>query len=216
LSPVRRGGRGDSIGRKLADASALAIRALLRPLAAQGRLQPGAPPAGQRRLVLLVLDGLSHARLRAALSAGLLPALARRLDGGQLELSSFRAGCPATTAAFQAGLFYGAARRRGPDAPGALRALAGMDRAIGAILSAVEAALELGYDVYLLSGHGNVATRPFEQLTGISFAELVSRAERGAPLPRHPLPMRSGRGFAGGWAPGERGGRLPRRAARPP
>jgi len=90
------------------------------------------------------------------------------------------------------------AHRRGPDSPAALEQLAGMDRAIGAILAAVEAAPELGYDVYLLSDHGNVATRPFEQLTGLSLPEYVARAERGAPLPRRPHPIRPNRGFAGG------------------
>jgi hypothetical protein len=352
--------------RQLADARALAMRALFRPLADQGRFRPAPLRDGRRRLLLLQLDGVSHDRLRSALAADLLPSVARRLDAGQLELSSFRSGLPASTPAFQAGLFYGVApsvpgfiwydratgrqvrmdraadaarletrlrgprpgllrggssyfgilsgdaamprfclsgmagaahlapdepplgiwdlaastlahsltavrgvarlvqqtgagladgvrwsamlgrlrheprfllhrafitsvlrelavqgilldvsrgvpvvyadllaydetaHRRGPESPAALEELAGMDRAIGAVLAAVEAAPELGYDVYLLSDHGNVPTRPFEQLAGISLPEYVARAERGAPLPRRPQPIRPNRGLAGG------------------
>lgn len=349
----------------MGEGGAVAMRALLRPLARQGRLQ--APlPGGGRRLLLVQLDGVSHGRLRRALADGLLPSLARRIDEGRLAVSRFRSGVPASTPAFQAGLFYGrapsvpgfiwcdrstgrevrmdrpadaaalearlraggpgllrggsstfgvlsggaaqprfclsgmageplptadgarpggfdlvasalvhsftaargalrlapevvrglvdglrwstslgrlrheprflvhrsflsavlrelavqgvlldvsrglpvvyadllsfdeAAHRRGPDSPAALRYLRGMDRALGTILSAVEAAPELGYDAFVLSDHGHVPTRPFEQLAGVSLAELVALAERGGPLPRPPHPARPDHGLAGG------------------
>jgi hypothetical protein len=375
LQRVRRGWREDLGGgrARLADAGALAVRALLRPLADQGRFHPGPPPPGRRRLLLLQLDGVSHARLLRALGDGLLPALARRLDEGRLELSRFKSGLPASTPAFQAGLFYGrapavpafiwydrrrrrqvrmdraadaaeveaalrrsgpgllrggasyfgiftggaamprfclsgmggapipapaapalgpwdvlastlvhpvtaarglarlaveagaglvdgarwtaalgrlrheprfllhrgfvpsvlhelavqgvlldlsrglpvvyadflafdeAAHRRGPDAPAAREQLPGMDQALGTILSAVEAAPELGYDAYVLSDHGHVPTRPFEQLAGLSLPELVARAERGEPLPRHLPHLPPNRGLAGGRTLGEAG-----------
>lgn len=348
------------------------MRALLRPLAEQGRYRPAPLPHGRRRLLILQLDGVSHARLLGAIDGGLFPSLARRLDAGVLRLSRFRAGLPASTPAFQAGLFYGrspavpaflwydrrrrrqirmdraadaaeveaglrrtgpgllrggssyfgiftggatqprfclssmggtrapspapspgpsdllaaglahsvtavrglarvaveagaalvdgvrwtaalgrlrheprfllhrtfipsvlrelaiqgilldlsrglpavyadflsfdeAAHRRGPDAPAAREQLPGMDRALGVLLAAVEAAPELGYDVFVLSDHGHVATRPFEQLAGMTLPELVVRAERGEPLPRHPPAIPPNRGFAGGRTLGERG-----------
>lgn len=349
------------------------MRALLRPMADQGRFRPAPLAPGQRRLLILQLDGVSHARLLRSLAAGLMPALARRLDEGRLRLARFRSGLPASTPAFQAGLFYGrapavpafiwydrrtrrqvrmdraadaaaleaslrplgpgllrggssyygiltggaalprfclsgmgggpppepaaprpgawdltasalvhsvtavrgvlrlaveagagvvdglrwtaalgrlrheprfllhrsfvpsvlrelavqgvlldlsrglpaiyadflafdeAAHRRGPDAPAAQEQLPGMDDAVGTILAAVEAAPELGYDVYVLSDHGNVPTRPFEQLAGVSLPELVTRAEHGEPLPRHPVAIPPNRGFAGGRSLGQRG-----------
>ena len=45
---------------------------------------------------------------------GHMPFLARRLDQGHLALSTTRSGAPASTPAFQAGLFYGIA----PSVPG--------------------------------------------------------------------------------------------------
>jgi hypothetical protein len=67
---------------RLGDVSALAMRALLRPLAGRGRFRPAPLPGHRRRLLIVQLDGVSHARLRAALERGLMPELARRLDGG--------------------------------------------------------------------------------------------------------------------------------------
>jgi hypothetical protein len=76
------------------------------------------------------------------------------------------------------------AHRRGPDSRLAMRNLAAADAALAVVLSAADAAPELGYDVYVLSDHGHVRTRPFEVLTGVPLVEYVARADRGAPLPR--------------------------------
>jgi hypothetical protein len=106
------------------------------------------------------------------------------------------------------------AHRRGPDAPLALRHLASLDAALAAIFAAADAVPELGYDVYVLSDHGHVATRPFEALAGVSLPEFVAAAHRGDPLPRPPRasPSRGllggrtlGAGVAGGVAAAEAG-----------
>jgi hypothetical protein len=104
-----------------------ALRALLRRLAGPARL--AAPP--RRRLLLVQLDGVSRARLDAALGRGLLPALAGLLDGRGHRLTAVRAVAPASTPAYQAALFYG----RTPSVPGfrwidrATRRVVRMDRA---------------------------------------------------------------------------------------
>jgi Type I phosphodiesterase / nucleotide pyrophosphatase len=89
------------------------VRRVLRPLSARGHLHPG-PLEGGRRLVLVQLDGVSHRRLAWALRQGHMPFLARRLDEGGIAMSSARSGAPASTPAFQAGLFYGVS----PSVPG--------------------------------------------------------------------------------------------------
>jgi hypothetical protein len=343
----------------LADVARLAMQGLLRPLARGGRFSPSPLRVG-RRLVLLQLDGVSRERLDRALRDGLMPFLARRLASGRHVLSSCRSGAPASTPAFQAGLFYGVspsvpafvwvdrdsgrtlrmdraadaarverrlprrgpgllrrgtgyfsvfsgdaalthfclsglageldlewyerhmgatdavaavlahtvtaartvvrlaaeagagavdglrwsyalgrtrhegtfffhrllvnallrevavqgmlvdlsrgipvlyadflgydehAHRRGPGSRSALRHLAAADGVLELLFSAAEAVPELGYDVYLISDHGHVATRPFEELTGMPLPELVVRAERGQGLPRGvPTPRRA-------------------------
>jgi hypothetical protein len=95
----------------LGGTAALAIRSLLA--GARGR-SSSEPSDRGRRLLLVQIDGLSRARLERALTAGHLPALAARLAAGQHALSSLRSGAPASTPAFQAGLFYGVA----PSVPG--------------------------------------------------------------------------------------------------
>ncbi len=99
------------------------------------------------------------------------------------------------------------AHRRGPDARAALRHLASADAALAAVFAAAEAVPELGYDVYVLSDHGHVATRPFEAVAGVPLPEYVAIAERGEPLPRGPRasPNRGllgGRSLGGGVAAG--------------
>jgi type I phosphodiesterase/nucleotide pyrophosphatase len=99
------------------------------------------------------------------------------------------------------------AHRRGPDARAALRHLASADAALAAVFAAADAVPELGYDVYVLSDHGHVATRPFEELTGVSLPEYVAIAERGGPLPRGPRAspdrgLLGGRTFGGGVSDG--------------
>jgi hypothetical protein len=90
-----------------------------------------------------------------------------------------------------------AAHRRGPGARLALRNLASADGALAAIFSAVEAVPELGYDVYVLSDHGHVATQPFETLAGMPLAEFVERAHRGG-APPQPRSVGANRGVLGG------------------
>jgi hypothetical protein len=89
------------------------------------------------------------------------------------------------------------AHRRGPDARAALRHLASADAALAAVFAAAEAVPELGYDVYVLSDHGHVATRPFEAIAGVPLPEYVAVAERGEPLPRGPRASPN-RGLLGG------------------
>ena len=67
-----------------------------------------APHPNGRRFLIVHLDGLSGARLRAALATGRMPQLQRRLDRGSLELSAAYSGAPASTPCFQAGLLWGA------------------------------------------------------------------------------------------------------------
>lgn len=87
------------------------MRGLLRPLAGRGRF---AGADRRRRLVLVQVDGVSRARLEQALAEGRMPGLAARLASGRHRLASSRSGAPASTPAFQAGLFYGLA----PSVPG--------------------------------------------------------------------------------------------------
>jgi hypothetical protein len=96
---------------RAADAARLAMRGLLRPLAGRGRF---ARSPRRRRLVLVQVDGVSRRRLERAIADGWMPALAARLASGRHVLASSRSGVPASTPAFQAGLFYGIA----PSLPG--------------------------------------------------------------------------------------------------
>jgi type I phosphodiesterase/nucleotide pyrophosphatase len=340
------------------------MRGLLRPLADMGRFSPlGLGPA--RRLVLVQIDGASRACLEDAMAEGYLPFLSSRLAAGAHVLTSMKSGAPASTPAFQAGLFYGVspsvpgyvwfdrktgrevrmdraedaaaleaslardrpgllrggtsyfsilsggaaaphfclsgwageidlewygknlgawdaiasvlahtvtatrgavrvaheaglgivdglrwslavgrvkhepryllhrvllggivrelatqsvlvdlsrgipaiyvdfigydetAHRRGPASPAALRQLESIDAAVATIVSAAEAAPELGYDVYVFSDHGHVATRPFESLAGLPLPEWAGLAESGGALPRVPH-ARPNRGLLGG------------------
>jgi hypothetical protein len=349
------------------------MRGLLRPLADLGRFGCSAPGGPERRLAIVQLDGVSRARLEQAIAEGYMPYLASRLRVGRHALSSIRSGAPASTPAFQAGLFYGVspsvpgyvwfdrrtgrevrmdraedaaaleaklscgrpgllrggvsyfsifsggasaprfclsglagdldlewygrhfgawdavasilahsvtatrgafrvahevgegvidglrwslalgrvkheplflarrvlfdgllrelalqgilvdmsrgipaiyvdfigydetAHRRGPDARSAMRKLASADAALASIFAAADAVPELRYDVYVLSDHGHVATRPFEAIAGAPLPEFVALADRGEPLPRGPRATPSG-GFLGGRSLG--GGRV--------
>ncbi len=101
------------IGDALARLTGPAVRHVLRPLSERGHLHP-APLEGGRRLLLVQLDGVSRRRLEWAMKKGHMPFLARRLGEGKLWLQSTRSGAPASTPAFQAGLFYGVS----PSVPG--------------------------------------------------------------------------------------------------
>jgi hypothetical protein len=98
--------------RRLADAARLAMRGLLRPLAGLGRFSLAPPRA--RRIVIVQVDGVSRRRLESAMADGWMPALAARLASGRHVLASSHSGAPASTPAFQAGLFYGIS----PSVPG--------------------------------------------------------------------------------------------------
>ena len=87
---------------------------LFRPLADLGRFTPGPPRTGRRRLVIVQLDGVSRARLESAMADGYMPFLRSRLAAGGHALSASRSGAPASTPAYQAGLFYGVS----PSVPG--------------------------------------------------------------------------------------------------
>jgi hypothetical protein len=98
------------------------MRGFLRPLAGLGRFAPP-PLARERRFVIVQVDGLSRPRLERAMADGYMPFLASRLAAGRHVLASTRAGAPASTPAFQAGLFYGVS----PSVP----AFVWFDRATG-------------------------------------------------------------------------------------
>lgn len=74
------------------------------------------PRASGRRFLIVHLDGVSRRTLAEAIARGTMPYLARRIAAGGLRLAPAFAGAPASTPAFQAALFYGAA----PDVPGFL------------------------------------------------------------------------------------------------
>jgi hypothetical protein len=76
------------------------------------------------------------------------------------------------------------AHRRGPDAPEAVSHLGTMDVAVATLFAAVEAVPELGYDLYVFSDHGHIATRPFESFTGLALPEYLALADGGVVVPR--------------------------------
>jgi hypothetical protein len=95
----------------LADTARLVMRGLLRPLAGLGRFSAA---RRARRLVIVQLDGVSRSRLESAMGDGWMPALSGRLASGRHVLATSHSGAPASTPAFQAGLFYG----QSPSVPG--------------------------------------------------------------------------------------------------
>jgi len=79
------------------------------------RLRLGAPPpSGQRRLLIVQIDGLSRAVLDQALSRGYMPSLRRLVDREGYRLVPMTAGIPTSTPAFQMATMYGVR----PDIPG--------------------------------------------------------------------------------------------------
>ena len=65
------------------------------------------------------------------------------------------------------------AHRRGPDSRLALYNLRGIDEAIERIFAAADSVPEYGYELFVLSDHGQSATLPFAQATGEELAEFV-------------------------------------------
>src|SRR5438093_2992038 len=79
------------------------------------RLRLGAPPVpGQRRLLIVQVDGLSRAVLEDAISRGRVPFLARLLHRRGYQMVPMCAGLPTSTPAFQLAAMYGVR----PDIPG--------------------------------------------------------------------------------------------------
>ena len=76
------------------------------------------------------------------------------------------------------------AHRRGPLSDQALRRLRWIDSRIRTIVHATQAAREHGYEIYVLSDHGQAAAVPFRSIEHMSFASFVHAASlRRAPLP---------------------------------
>ena len=87
---------------------------LLDALTRWARMPPARATPTTRRFVVVQICGCSHEVLREAIARRRMPALARLLREGALELHSVPSGLPTSTPAFQAGLMYG-----GPvDVPG--------------------------------------------------------------------------------------------------
>ena len=78
------------------------------------RLASPRSPLARRGLLLLQVDGLSHASLLRAQLRGRVPAISGLLARGAHTLHRWNCGLPSNTPAVQAGLFYGSRR----DAPG--------------------------------------------------------------------------------------------------
>ena len=79
------------------------------------RLRLGrAPVAGRRRLLVVQIDGLSHAVLERGLAEGRMPFLRRLLQRGGCRLHPMSVGLPTSTPAFQMAAMYGVR----PDIPG--------------------------------------------------------------------------------------------------
>ncbi len=113
---------------------------------------------------------------RVALSIG-----AREAAVFSAALSMAR-GVPAIYTCF--GDYDEIGHRRGPDAPDASAALRGIDRAVAHVFAAAAALPELGYDVYVVSDHGQVRTQPFESAMGLSLLDYLALAvprREGAP-----------------------------------
>ncbi len=103
------------------------------------------------------------------------------LSIGAREAAIFRAaldlarGVPAIYTCF--GDYDEIAHRRGPDGPEAVQALRGIDEAAARIFAAAAAVPELGYDLYVVSDHGQVHTRPFEGTIGLGLLDYLALAE---------------------------------------
>jgi hypothetical protein len=65
------------------------------------------------------------------------------------------------------------AHRRGPDSELALYNLRGIDHSIGQLQRAAARAPDLGYELFVLSDHGQSATTPFEWICGRDLAAFV-------------------------------------------
>ncbi len=95
------------------DAAALSLQRLVDRLVR--RLRLGRPPRpGQRRFVVVQIDGLSRPALEEALAAGRMPFLDHLLRRHRFALTPMSVGLPTSTPAFQLAAMYGVR----PDIPG--------------------------------------------------------------------------------------------------
>jgi len=90
-------------------------------------------------------------------------------------------GVPASTST--SSTTTSSAHAYGPADRLAFRALRRVDRSILQLARIVRRLPELGYDLYVLSDHGQVATRPFGAVAGGASLEQVVRAALDAPAP---------------------------------
>src|SRR5262252_279583 len=79
----------------------------------------------------------------------------------------------------------------GPGHRAAFRALRHIDNAVGQLMKITERLPELSYDLYVLSDHGQTATRSFAQVTGGQSLEEVVRSIFGQSLPADVRPERA-------------------------
>ena len=91
----------------------LRVQHLVDRLIRRVRLGPR-PTTGERRLLIVQIDGLSRAVLEQGLAAGRMPFLRRLLRRGELRLRPMVVGMPTSTPAFQMAAMYGVR----PDIPG--------------------------------------------------------------------------------------------------
>src|SRR5581483_11214726 len=61
----------------------------------------------QKGLIIIHVDGLSHANLHRALAAGRMPFVQQLLDKEGYDVQAYRCGIPSTTPFAQAGILYG-------------------------------------------------------------------------------------------------------------
>src|SRR5690606_214945 len=125
-------------------------------------------------------------------------------------------GVPAIYAVFAG--YDEVAHRRGPYAPAALAELAAADRALARIAEAIRLRPEFGYELFVLSDHGQEATRPAERvLHGVRLADWIlaggpTSAQWTTPSPtrrRRPPPRLRAAPLARRWrggSPSPRGG----------
>ena len=95
------------------DDVALALQRRVDRLIRRLRLGP-APATGDRRLLIVQIDGLSRAVLEQGIAAGRMPFLRRMLERDQWRLRPMVVGMPTSTPAFQMAAMYGVR----PDIPG--------------------------------------------------------------------------------------------------
>lgn len=95
------------------DDAVLGLQHLVDRLIRRVRLGPP-PPSGERRLLIVQIDGLSRSVLEQGLSEGWMPFLRRLLDRGHWRLRPMTVGMPTSTPAFQMSTMYGVR----PDIPG--------------------------------------------------------------------------------------------------